>query len=177
VVATNSKEDVRWNYENVSKFDLQFSANGGTTWTTLATDVTAMTKKFTWTVPNITTKNGIIRAIWNGEESMEYDRTGVFVIDGIVSVEKGGELVSFATAPNPFYSDMNVKFNIPTDMNVNIVLYNALGEKVRTVISGQEFSAGDHQLHIYGEDLPSGTYYLMINAGMTSMTKEIVKVK
>lgn len=178
VVATNSKEDIRWNYENVSKFDLQFSDNDGATWTTVATDVTAMSKKFTWSVPNLKTNKAIIRAIWNGIETMEYDRTEVFVIDGIVvnSVDDDA-LVSFATAPNPFYTNMNVNFNIPTDMNVNIVLYNALGERVRTVISGEDFTAGNHTLTIDGEDLPSGSYYLHINAGMTTMTKEIIKVK
>jgi len=177
IVSTNTKENITWTYKNVNKFDLQFSDNNGTSWITIATDVTPMADKFTWSVPNLKSNKAIIRAIWNGDESMEYDRTEVFVIDGIVSVEKGDDLVSFVTAPNPFYTDMKVNFNIPSDMNVNIVLYNALGDKVRTVISGEQFSAGDHTLSINGEDLPSGSYYLHINAGMTTMTKEIIKVK
>lgn len=176
-VAANSKENVKWTYDNVNKFDLQFSADNGSTWSTFAVGVAAMYKTYSWNVPNVNTKEAVIRAIYDGQEGLEYDRTETFEINGTVSVEDNDALANFSATPNPFYANANVSFTLPEGMDVTIVMYNAVGEVVRTLTTGQFFAAGSHVVELNGNDLPSGTYYLNIMAGNSSITKEIVKVK
>ncbi len=178
VVNIGQKHDIAWKYENVNRFDLQLSIDNGATWSFIATDVTAMNKKFNWLVPNVNSKNAIIRAIYNGDESMEYSRTEAFKIEGTVGVDDDNQIFVVSTpAPNPFFTGTKVDFTLPYDLNVNVVLFNSIGERVATIISGQEFSAGDHSINIAGDNIPSGTYYIVINAGPFNMTKEVIKLK
>lgn len=178
-VHVGEKHDIAWKYENVNRFDLQLSTDNGSTWSFIATDVTAMTKKFNWLVPNVSVPDkAIIRAIYNGDESMEYSRTEGFKIEGFSGVETENQIFDVtAPAPNPFFAGTKIEFTLPYDLNVNVVVYNNIGERVATIISGQEFSAGTHSIMISGEFIPSGVYYVLVNAGPFNMTKEIVKVK
>jgi hypothetical protein len=177
-INVGEKHDVRWNYDNVTRFDLQFSKDGGKTWTNEANDVVAMTKKFNWTVPNVNTNEGIIRAIYNGDESMEYSRTEAFKVGGIVNVEDANQMFSFeAPAPNPFTLSASFAINLPYDMNVNIFLFNSLGEKVAVIANDQALKAGVHQFNIDGADLPAGAYYIHVNAGQFNMTQQVIKTK
>ena len=83
--------------------------------------------------------------------------------------------------PNPFNPTTSIAFAMPQADKVALEIYNILGEKVRTLYSGN-LDAG---LHVYewnarndaGQIMPTGIYIYKLNAGSLSMQKKMVMMK
>jgi PKD repeat protein len=72
-LATGTSEWIHWDaHGNNGTFQLQFSANNGTTWNTIsgANALTDATRSFKWNIPNVVTKNAKIRVVRNGIEAV-----------------------------------------------------------------------------------------------------------
>lgn len=82
----------------------------------------------------------------------------------------------FQNYPNPFNSSTTIKFDLPDDRNIKIVIYNSLGEKVKTVVN-QNFEAGRHSLRISMNEFSSGVYFCQISAGGFIETKKMILLK
>lgn len=78
--------------------------------------------------------------------------------------------------PNPFNPATIIKFSLPEKQNVTITIFNALGEQVRDVVSG-EFDAGYHTVNFNASDLSSGVYIYRIDAGNFSDVKKMMLLK
>jgi hypothetical protein len=63
--------------------------------------------------------------------------------------------------PNPFNPVTQIRFSLPKNTLVLLNLYNALGEKVETILADQ-LSAGTYQIRYDGHHLPSGIYILQM---------------
>lgn len=175
----NEKRPVRWTYSNVNTFTLQYSSNGGSNWINIAQNVKAANKLENWIVPDVCTKNAIVRAIYNNDPELEYNRTAAFeIICSGTDVDDPSALGYFATvSPNPFSESARINFTLPVDANVNVAIYNNLGVRVATILDGKALTAGNHELAIDSKDLASGSYMVRIEAGSVVITREIVKVK
>jgi hypothetical protein len=177
-VKVGEQRPVRWTYDNVSIFDMQFSKDGGNTWEGISRDVNALTGKYTWGVPNINTDKAVIRALWENDPEMEYSRTGEFKITGTVGVDELTNLYGFdQPSPNPVQSDVKVTFTIANEERVNVVLYNTTGMKIATLANNETFSAGTHTLTFNGYELPAGVYYIQVSAGAFSQVREAIHIK
>lgn len=74
--------------------------------------------------------------------------------------------------PNPFNPHTTIRFELPEPATVEIVLYNVMGQKVKTLFN-QKVAAGFHQciwdgLNDAGEDVGSGTYIFIIRGKSNS---------
>lgn len=78
--------------------------------------------------------------------------------------------------PNPFNSGTVIEYYLPTDTKVDFVLYNSIGEKVRTLYTSQQ-DKGWHSLHFILRNLSSGVYFLFSKTTQGSVTKKIVYLK
>ncbi len=83
--------------------------------------------------------------------------------------------------PNPFNANTNIFFSLDAPSRVELVVYNILGEKVRTLVS-EERAAGAHEVAFDGRDnkgksLSSGVYFYKLNAGDRVVTKQMMLVK
>ncbi|MFA6469388.1 MAG: right-handed parallel beta-helix repeat-containing protein [Bacteroidota bacterium] len=70
--------------------------------------------------------------------------------------------------PNPFNPETTIRYQLPKESSVNIVIYNILGQKVRTLIN-EHLSAGFYTLQWngtdeYGSGVSSGMYIYRIEA-------------
>ncbi len=56
---------VGWNTTGIVSgfYNIDFSINGGLTWSAVATNFQAPSRSFTWTVPNVSTSNGLVRVM------------------------------------------------------------------------------------------------------------------
>ncbi|GJQ61457.1 MAG: hypothetical protein SCALA702_05100 [Melioribacteraceae bacterium] len=94
----------------------------------------------------------------------------------VSSVEIPANFALEQNYPNPFNPATTIKFSLPEKQNVTITIYNALGEQVRNIISG-EFDAGYHTVNFNAADLSSGVYIYRINAGNFSDVKKMMLLK
>jgi hypothetical protein len=83
--------------------------------------------------------------------------------------------------PNPFGSSTEFTYTLPTNAPTSIVVYNALGQVVRTLVN-DNVDAGTHTIRFdgrgdNGEDLASGTYMYKITSGSYSATRKMTLSK
>ena len=78
--------------------------------------------------------------------------------------------------PNPFNPTTTVGFSIPKTMNVQIRIYNILGELV-VELANQQFETGYHELSFNSTAYPSGVYYCRIEANGVSDVKKMLFMK
>ena len=79
--------------------------------------------------------------------------------------------------PNPFNSNVKIRFDIPSEQFVEVSILNILGETVR-VLAISEYSPGLNTLvwngkNDYGQDLSTGLYFCTIN---TEKFKDSIKL-
>lgn len=170
---------IEWLNKGLSQFDLEFSKDGGNTWELVSTDVNALRQEFDWLLPQLTVENAVLRATYQRNPQLEYDRTGVFMIDGASNVENGTdlELAVESPYPNPFDEETQIRFTLPEAMSVSAELFDASGRSVATVANGQILGAGGHTLTFDGKSLLSGVYFIKLDLGGEVIVKEVVLQK
>ena len=76
--------------------------------------------------------------------------------------------------PNPFNSTTTVTYGLPVTSSVSLRLYDLSGREVRTLVEGN-LQAGVHQTILNASDLPSGLYFVKLEAsGRTNVSKVVL---
>ena len=78
--------------------------------------------------------------------------------------------------PNPFNPSTNISFSIPRSGNVEIVVYNILGQEISKVVNNK-FNAGAHSITFDASSLASGIYLYRIKSGDFVSTKRMTLIK
>jgi Arylsulfotransferase (ASST)/Secretion system C-terminal sorting domain/Cep192 domain 4 len=79
----------------------------------------------------------------------------------------------FQNYPNPFNPSTNISYQIPKSGYVSLILYNTLGQKVKTLVN--EFqNNGSYSLKFDATDLPSGIYFYRLKVNRFSSVKKLV---
>ncbi len=65
--------------------------------------------------------------------------------------------------PNPFNPATTIEYSLPANQFVTIKIYNALGQELTTLVNAYK-PAGIHRANFNARDLPSGTYYVKMQA-------------
>ncbi|MBN2425909.1 MAG: T9SS type A sorting domain-containing protein [Calditrichaceae bacterium] len=83
--------------------------------------------------------------------------------------------------PNPFNPQTSISYSLPRPGQVSLIIYNVLGQKVKTLINGKA-DAGTHY-HVWkgvddrGNKVASGIYFYKLEAENFSAIKKMVLVK
>ncbi|MCG8374239.1 MAG: 5'-nucleotidase C-terminal domain-containing protein, partial [Balneolales bacterium] len=78
--------------------------------------------------------------------------------------------------PNPFNPSTNIQFDLPENANVNLTVFNMLGQKVMTLVD-RRMEAGYHSVVFDARSLASGMYIYRIQAGSYISTKKMMLIK
>ena len=78
--------------------------------------------------------------------------------------------------PNPFNPSTTIRFDLAKNTNVNLVVYNSLGQEVNRVFDGHK-QAGSYEAVFDASGLSSGTYYYRLTTDYFVETKKMVVVK
>ncbi len=99
----------------------------------------------------------------------------------ITGIEDGqtGSPNSFALSqnyPNPFNPTTRITYQIPENSFVRLVIYNALGQMVKTLVNSNE-TAGEYNVNFNATDLPTGIYIYRLQAGNFVQAKKMILIK
>lgn len=107
---------------------------------------------------------------------LDFDNTESLSETIEVSVGLPGQYELLQNYPNPFNPSTVIEFALPEDIEVNLNVYNALGEKTAVLQNGL-LGAGYHKYTFNGADFPSGIYIYQLNAGSFSQSRKMLLIK
>ena len=101
-------------------------------------------------------------------------------LDLLVGIDEETSLpTTYALAqnyPNPFNARTEISFALPQASDVDLSIYNMLGQKVATLVSGQ-LPAGNHSVNWDASDVATGVYFYKITAGDFSEIHQMTLLK
>ena len=94
-----------------------------------------------------------------------------------VNTEDVSPLKNVNVLPNPFRNNFNIQFSLEEKSNLNIDLFNAQGQLVKSVLQ-ENISSGNHNIKIESKDLPHGIYFgKMIIDGKVAETFKVIRIE
>ncbi len=78
--------------------------------------------------------------------------------------------------PNPFNPSTQVSFSLPADEYVRLSAYDVGGREVAMIFEGAQ-SVGEHSYTWNASNLPSGVYYIRLQAGHLTISQKAILVK
>lgn len=93
----------------------------------------------------------------------------------VVGVQNAIPGLTFEVAPNPFSGQTAVNYALTEAADISISVYNLLGARMQTVVSGP-LAAGSYQQRI-GSGLAAGSYLLVFEVNGKQMSRRIVKAQ
>jgi len=95
---------------------------------------------------------------------------------GLINANIPTEFALKQNYPNPFNPSTIICFDLPKNENVNLTVYNTLGQEVRVLVNGF-YNAGSYSVEFNSLDLPTGIYLYRIKAGDFIETKKMSLIK
>ena len=110
------------------------------------------------------------------------DRFDFFSVGDLMTVSNDEEIFGpnayklSQNYPNPFNPTTNINFTIPASSDVELTIYNLLGQKVSTLLN-TKMNAGTHTINFDASNLASGIYLYRLKAGDKVMNKRMTLIK
>ena len=114
------------------------------------------------------------------------DLISPFVLNGTPLDVKNGRVIPKKYAleqnyPNPFNPTTRIDFALPKAGAVELVIYNQLGRKIRTLVNDNRhegfYSIVWDSRNEYGVPVPSGVYLYRLTSGSFTLTKKLMLLK
>ena len=115
----------------------------------------------------------VIAGASGGGEDMGWVLTGSFS-EGETDLPSGFALLS--NYPNPFNAQTVIQYQLPASSSVKLDVYNLLGNKVTTLLDGEEV-AGYKSVTWDASEVSSGVYFYKLTAGDYTEAKRMMLVK
>jgi photosystem II stability/assembly factor-like uncharacterized protein len=78
--------------------------------------------------------------------------------------------------PNPFNPSTNVRYQIPNNSFVKLIVFDALGREMETLVNEKQ-SAGTYEATFNSSQYPSGIYFYRLTTEGFSETKKMILIK
>ncbi len=108
-------------------------------------------------------------------------------IDCSVGIENNAEQVVnsfelYQNYPNPFNPSTKIEYSLTKQDNVTLVIYDALGRAVTTLVNNELRNPGFFSLEWNGSDLngnlmPAGMYFMKLSVGEGAVTRKLILLK
>lgn len=118
---------------------------------------------------------------WKAQEVAEDQKITDWLTNGITGVDEKSVSAPLAyqlsqNYPNPFNPTTRIAFTIPKSGNVELKVFNMLGQEVATLVDGT-MTAGSHFVSFNAQGLASGVYFYRLIAGTYTSTMKMVLMK
>lgn len=121
---------------------------------------------------------GSLKSSYLGVDDIQFD---VKVVTDVIGENRTERLPAgyylAQNYPNPFNPSTMISFSIPEAVGISLKVYNVLGDEVAVLFNNQEMNAGEHSAQFDASGLPSGIYFLKLQAGRYSQTRKMMLLK
>jgi len=165
----------------VTSVDILLSRDGGMTFPATIATGEANDGLYDWYVDGEATTEARIKVVAHDAggmsgEDMSDNNFEIYDPQSAVEPEPevpGGLMITGAD-PNPFTQRTTVRFGIPKDGSVNLVVYDVSGRRVAHLADGS-YSAGYHSVDwVAGEAVRTGIYFVSLRCGSDEVTRKVV---
>lgn len=112
---------------------------------------------------------------WNKSYFVNFDNRTIDTVFFFVGLNEITNLES-TVYPNPFTEQTTISYSLPTTLNVNIEVYNYIGEKVETLVNETKV-AGKHNAIFSTSNMAKGIYFIRITAGNQQKTIKVISAE
>ena len=172
---------------------IEISTDGGTSWNRLPQSISASVTVFTQYNASLDSYlgNPDIRIQLHFRSNATTTREGLYIDDimlnGIMTAIDDGPAPLPKTAalmqnyPNPFNPSTVISFSIPSAGHAELAIYDLLGRKVRTLLSG-DITAGNHNVTWDGKDaggrnVASGVYVYRLQTADLNLARRMTLMR
>ena len=128
--------------------------------------------------------SGVNSLAWKGKDTLfvgTHDKVWRVIFSGTTGVEMISDAIPSGFTlhqnyPNPFNPSTTIEFTIPDRTFITVKVVNTLGQEVATLVD-EEVPAGTHKTTWDASGLPSGVYFVRMNADAFTATKRMVLLK
>ncbi|NNG27068.1 MAG: T9SS type A sorting domain-containing protein, partial [Ignavibacteriaceae bacterium] len=171
-----------WNYGRIYSYSILISSDNNN-WVTIVSQATSASNE-EWTIdefPAVDARYVKVLFINNNQN----DWAGLWegeiwgLIPSVADPVNNGlpdEFSLHQNYPNPFNPSTTIGFGIPKESNVNLSIYNMLGELVLTLANEQK-KPGYYEYKFEASNLASGIYLYRINAGSFVKTRKMILLR
>ena len=187
-----------WDYILGDKFTKDIRAevpeNGYQEWI-LSMESSESETQISWTFENVPDEYDIGYSINDGLyfEDMRSVSTTTLSVSTEIIVRVGTQVLGIGDEPipevfalhqnypNPFNPTTQIRYDLPEDANVNIIIYDIMGRSIRSLVNSQQ-TAGYRSIqwnatNNLGEPVSAGMYIYMIQTGEFRQTRKMVLLK
>jgi len=124
------------------------------------------------------TTDGMDTTMSNELRYISLDASDILSIDGDILPT---QFALHQNYPNPFNPTTNIKYDLPNDEFVNIIIYDIMGRNIKQLVNKKQ-PAGYRSIrwdatNDFGEPVSAGMYFYLIQAGNFKQTKKMVLLK
>lgn len=178
-VASVSGNSVKLNWSTATElnnagFEIERKLSGGE-WVKIGfvkgAGTTTVTQNYSFTDKNLSSGKFSYRLKQiDFDGKFEYSKTIEVDVNPVLNFELAQNY------PNPFNPTTSIRFSIPQDGNVKLVVYNLLGQEVKTLIN-KNMTAGIYSVNFNAEDIFSGVYIYRLEHNGNALTKKMTLIK
>lgn len=99
-------------------------------------------------------------------------RTVIISNCATTSIGEDFDPFEFKAYPNPTFSQATLTYNLENTVKVELEVLTPMGQLIRTLVNEEQF-AGDHEVQLNLENLPSGMYLIRLRADGKSSLKRL----
>lgn len=126
------------------------------------------------------TSNG---SYWENQAVLDYSNNALPVLEALnntFTAVKNESIIQSSflikNYPNPFNNSTIIEYEIQNDGNINLTLYNILGERIKDLFYGY-IGKGKFKIYLNGNNLASGIYYVVLKSNEQIVNHKIILLK
>ncbi len=109
-------------------------------------------------------------------KQIDFDGTVAYSPEVEIDVKAPKEFALSQNYPNPFNPVTTIKFSLPKQADVKLVVYNMVGQVVDEIIN-KTMEKGYHEVQFDAGDYASGVYYYRLKTSEFTSVKKMLLLK
>ncbi len=179
IIEIPNNVDISWESKGINKVDISFSTDNGATWSKVAGNLNAVTKRHNW-APNVNVScNALLRlsdvddnTIFD-EHSFQLIQKNTTSVDDELLITEDLLLQNF---PNPFNPTTVISYTLKSEGKVVLSVFSMLGEKIAELVNEVK-SPGYYSVHFNANNLTSGYYFYRLVTNSKVQTRKMLLMK